>query len=173
VRIGDHRDEHWSRVVADAWKNGRVRRFNVLTGELDARQDRPGFSWQGARVGQKIGGAKIGATLYELADGEQTFPYHFHHGVEEWLYVVSGVPRLRVTDGERKLRPGDIVCFNSGPSGAHSVCGPGRIVLFSAQAAPSIAVYPDSDKIGSRPGGDDPDNLNFLRHDAVDYWDGE
>lgn len=150
-----------------------MRRFNVLTGELDGQQTRAGFTWQRARIGAKIGGEKIGATLYELSEGEQTFPYHFHHGIEEWLYVVSGEPHLRVPDGERRLRAGDIVCFNSGPSGAHSVRGPGRIVLFSAQAAPSIAVYPDSDKIGSRPGREDPDNLNFLRHDAVDYWDGE
>jgi uncharacterized cupin superfamily protein len=150
-----------------------VRRFNVVSGELDVKRGQPGFAWEGVRIGDKIGGAKIGATLYELADGERTFPYHFHHGVEEWLYVVSGEPRLRAPGGERTLRAGDLVCFNSGPDGAHSVRGPGRIVIFSAQAAPSISVYPDSDKIGSRPGGEHPDNLNFRRSDAVDYWDGE
>jgi hypothetical protein len=45
------------------------------------------------------------------------------------------------------------------------------VLIFSANATPSICAYPDSDKLGTR--GDPADNLNFLRHDAVDYWDGE
>lgn len=150
-----------------------MRRFNVLTGQLDHQQSHPGFSWGGARIGPKIGGAKIGATVYELPEGEQTFPYHYHHGVEEWLYVVSGEPALRSPDGDRALRAGDVVCFNAGPGGAHVVRGPGRVIIFGRQAAPSIAVYPDSDKVGSRPGGEHPDSLNFRRGDAVDYWEGE
>ena len=45
-------------------------------------------------------------------------------------------------------------------------------VLFSANAAPSISVYPDSGKLGTRP-ATRADVLNFRREDAVDYWDGE
>jgi hypothetical protein len=41
-----------------------------------------------------------------------------------------------------------------------------------ADGAPSISVYPDSDKLGARPAGRGPD-LDFRRGDAVDYWDGE
>jgi uncharacterized cupin superfamily protein len=149
-----------------------VRRFNFLFDELDANQNRDGFSWRASRIGDKLGAEKIGATLYELAEGQRTFPYHYHHGVEEWLYVLSGAPLLRTPDGERMLRPGDLECFNSGPRGAHAITGPGRVLLFSANAAPSIAVYPDSDKLGPRPGSRE-DNLNFRRADAVDYWDGE
>jgi hypothetical protein len=44
--------------------------------------------------------------------------------------------------------------------------------MLSANRSPSIAVYPDSDKLGTRPGGGD-DRLDFRRADAVDYWDGE
>lgn len=72
--------------------------------------------------------------------------------------------------------PGDLVCFPSGPDGAHAVRGPGRVVMFSgvaASGAPSVSVYPDSDKLGVRPPDGGPDRLDFRRGDAVDYWDGE
>jgi uncharacterized cupin superfamily protein len=94
--------------------------------------------------------------------------------VEEWLYVVSGSPTLRTPDGERTLRPGDIVCFAPDATGAHAIAGPARLLILSANQSPSICVYPDSDKIGARPGGRDRrDNLNFRRQDAVGYWEGE
>jgi uncharacterized cupin superfamily protein len=152
-----------------------MQRFNVATGELSARGDRPGYAWRGRRgVGQELGLQRFGASVYELPAGEWAFPYHYHHGVEEWLYVVAGTPTLREPPGERVLAPGDVVCFPAGPSGAHAVRGPGRVVMFSASApGASISVYPDSGKVGVRPpfGGDD--RLDFRRGDAVDYWDGE
>jgi hypothetical protein len=43
----------------------------------------------------------------------------------------------------------------------------------AAVGAPSVSVYPDSDKLGVRPPGGGPDRLDFRRRDAVDYWDGE
>jgi uncharacterized cupin superfamily protein len=149
-----------------------VERFNLLRDDLTSASDRDGFRSRATRVGDRLGALQIGGSVFELEAGEQTFPYHFHHGVEEWLLVVEGTPTLRSPDGERELRPGDVVCFPSGPDGAHAVRGPGRVLLLSANRAPSIAVYPDSDKIGTRPGADE-DRLNFRRGDAVDYWEGE
>jgi uncharacterized cupin superfamily protein len=98
--------------------------------------------------------------------------------VEEWLYVIAGAPVLRASAGEHTLKPGDLACFPSGPDGAHTIRGPGRIMLFSANRDPSISVYPDSEKLGTRPGGapmqgQPGDRLNFRRRDAVDYWEGE
>ena len=150
-------------------------RFNVLTGELPGEQDRPGYAWRGRRgVARELGLRWLGASVYELAGGQWTFPYHYHHGVEEWLHVVSGTPTLREAAGDRVLAPGDVVCFPSGPDGAHAVRGPGRVLIFSGiAAAASVSVYPDSDKLGVRPPGDGPDRLDFRRGDAVDYWDGE
>jgi hypothetical protein len=45
--------------------------------------------------------------------------------------------------------------------------------MFSANREPSISVYPDSDKVGTRPGEHRGDRLDFRRLDAVDYWEGE
>jgi uncharacterized cupin superfamily protein len=150
-----------------------VKRFNIVDGALDLEQDRPGYSWSAARsVGKRLGASLIGASVYELPAGQRSFPFHYHHGVEEWLYVVAGTPSVRTPAGEQPLKPGDLVCFPVGPDGAHAVTGPGRVVLFSANREPSISVYPDSDKIGPRPGRG-ADRLDFRRGDGVDYWDGE
>ena len=154
-----------------------MRRFNVLAGELAVEQDRSGYTSHSSRgVARDLGLRRLGASVYELPDGQWTFPYHYHHGVEEWLYVVAGTPTLRDPVGERVLAAGDVVCFPSGPDGAHAVRGPGRVVMFSgaaADGAASVSVYPDSDKLGVRPPGGGPDRLDFRRRDAVDYWDGE
>jgi uncharacterized cupin superfamily protein len=61
-----------------------------------------------------------------------------------------------------------VIGFVPGPSGAHTLQGPGRFVIFDADhtVGPYMCVYPDSDKI-SVPGG-------ILRRDAaVGYWHGE
>lgn len=154
-----------------------MRRFNVLTGELPVHQDRPGYTWRGRRgVADESGLRWFGASVYELPEGQWTYPYHYHHGVEEWLYVLAGMPTLRDPAGERGLSAGDLVCFPSGPDGAHAVRGPGRVVIFSGMppAGPaSVSVYPDSDKVGVRPPRGGPDRLDFRRGDAVDYWEGE
>ena len=114
----------------------------------------------------------MGASVYELEGDELTFPYHFHHGVEEWLYVIGGTPTVRTPGGERALAAGDLICFPSGREGAHAVRGPGRVMIVSASASPSISVYPESGKVGTRP-ADEEDRLNVRRADAVGYWEGE
>jgi uncharacterized cupin superfamily protein len=154
-----------------------VRSFNLFDGELDEERDRPGFSWRRAAVGDRIGAAKLGASMYELVPGERTFPYHYEYGVEEWLLVVAGRPTLRDPAGEHELRPGDVVCFPEGPEGAHQVRNatdePVRVLIFSTKQKPDAAVYPDSGKIGIWTGNDaDPGRL-FRIGSEVDYWDGE
>ena len=47
-----------------------------------------------------------------------------------------------------------------------------RVLMLSTKREPSVAVYPDSDKIGVWP-GDERDNLLVRRESRVDYWDGE
>jgi uncharacterized cupin superfamily protein len=157
---------------------GRMRRFNLFTDELEAEGEhyRPGYPKRAAAVDEAIGAEKIGGAVYELEEGERLCPYHYHHGVEEWLLVVAGTPTLRTPDGEQPLRAGDVACFPGSPEGAHTVHGPGRVLMLSHEVWPAVVVYPDSDKIGARPGPwgtHQEDRLNFPRSAAVDYWDGE
>ena len=61
-----------------------------------------------------------------------------------------------------------MVCFPTGPEGAHQVRGPGTVLILSANRSPEVTEYLDSGKIGVRPPG------KVLRADAeVDYWEGE
>ena len=141
---------------------------NIATVALGARLDEAGFRHRATAVGERVGAARIGAGVYEAEAGFPIWPYHYHHGVEEWLYVISGAPVLRAPAGERTLKPGDLVCFPAGYEGAHTVSGPGRFVIFATGqlTGPYLSVYPDSDKI-SGPGG------ILLRSSAVGYWHGE
>jgi uncharacterized cupin superfamily protein len=129
----------------------------------------PGFAFAETSASERTGDELIGATLYEFAPGNQLWPYHFHVGNEEWAVVVSGMPTLRTPQGERELRPGDVVGFPQGEAGAHTFYNRGaelsRIAIFSTLRS-GYPTYPDSDKVAA--GGH-----VFRRADAVGYWDGE
>jgi uncharacterized cupin superfamily protein len=144
-----------------------VRKINVAAPEFDHSSARDGYRWRGARVGRALGAEEIGACLYELEDGQASYPYHFHHAMEEWLVVIAGAPTVRARGDERVLREGDVLCFPPGPEGGHQVTGPGTVLILSDNRAPESVEYPDSGKIGVSAG------KIFRLADAVDLWDGE
>lgn len=154
-----------------------VARVNVDTLQLGPEFSHGDIGNRGVAVGDQIGASRIGAAVYQVQAGRWVWPFHYHHGVEEWLLVLSGTPVMRERAGQRTLAAGDLVCWPSGVEGVHTVGGPGRFMIFSVGGWPeaSIAVYPDSGQIGARPGDVEPaglDRLNFRREDAVDYWGG-
>ncbi len=124
-----------------------MKAFNLFDGELDDERTEPaGFTWRAARLGPKLGGTKLGASLYELQPGERSFPYHYEYGCEEWLVVVAGRPTLRDPEGEHELRPGDVVCFPEGPEGAHLVRNdtdePIRVLIASTKRRSELSGLP-------------------------------
>jgi uncharacterized cupin superfamily protein len=145
-----------------------MRRVNLFSPQLDHAREREGYRGQRARLGKQLDAERIGASLYELAEGQRSFPFHIHHAMEEWLLVVAGSPVVRLADGERELRAGDVMCFPAGPEGAHQVRGPGTVVILSANRALEAVEYPDSGKLGLM-----PLRKIFRAADAVDYWEGE
>lgn len=145
-----------------------VTKVNILSVELDEPLDEAGFRHVAATVGPRLGAHRIGAGVYQAEAGLPIWPYHYHHGIEEWLYVIAGAPVLREPAGERSLTPGDLVCFPSGHLGAHTVKGPGRFVIFSAgqDVEPWMSVHLDSGKVSG------PEGI-LLRSSAVGSWHGE
>jgi uncharacterized cupin superfamily protein len=141
---------------------------NINTLELVEPLDEAGFRHVATSVAPVLRSRRIYATVYEAEAGFPIWPYHYHHGVEEWLYVIAGAPVLREPAGERTLAPGDLVRFPTGPLGAHTVKGPGRFVIFSAgqDRDPWMSVYPDSDKVSG------PEGI-LLRSSAVGYFHNE
>jgi len=142
-----------------------VRKVDILNVEGDESLDVAGFHHVQTPLRARLGAHAIGATVYQAFAGQPMWPYGYHHGVEEWIYVISGTPVLRTPAGEQQLAPGDMVCFPSGHLGAHAVAGPGRLMMLSTgdHVEPWLSVYPDSDKVSG------PDGI-FPRESAVGYW---
>jgi uncharacterized cupin superfamily protein len=150
-----------------------LRQVNLLEAEVGRDEgDPPGYDTGYVRVGPLVGAELLGLSVFELPPGQSICPYHYEVGNEEWLIVVSGGPTLRTPEGERELDVWDAVFFPSGEAGAHKVTNRTdetlRVAIWSTKIDPSLAVYPDSSKIGVWP----PGKL-FRLDDAVDYWDGE
>ena len=150
------------------WEHGVVFKVNAASCDLGEGWERGQFRCAASTLTERLGANVIGASVYEMRVGDKRGPYHYHHGVEEWMYVISGAPIHRDPGGERTLEPGDLVAFRSGPLGAHTVHGPGRVIIFSTGASgwgeAFVTVYLDSDKIGAAPG------VMFRRGDALDSW---
>jgi uncharacterized cupin superfamily protein len=152
-----------------------MRRFNVFAPDFTYDESRPdGYKAGSVRLSPVIGATRMVATVYELPPGESTWPYHYEYGAEEWALVLEGRPTLRHPGGEDELDPGDVVCFPDGPDGAHKFTNrteePARLMITSTFARPAVAVFPDSDKVGVWPDGDD---ATIVKRETVDYWEGE
>jgi uncharacterized cupin superfamily protein len=126
-------------------------------------------------VARGVGSAATAMFIYDLAPGQSQSPYHYEYE-EEWVLVVDGIVVVRTPDGEHVLERGDLVCFPSGPAGAHKLTNqsdsPARTLMFSSSRVPAVSVYPDSNKIGVWP-GNEVDELVFRRDTAVPWSDGE
>jgi len=70
-----------------------------------------------------------------------------------WLLVVAGAPQVRTPAGERVLRPGDILCLSVGPGGAHTLTGPGTVLIVAEERGPDVVELPDSGEVGLRTAG--------------------
>ncbi|MFD1644526.1 cupin domain-containing protein [Haloarchaeobius litoreus] len=135
------------------------------------------------KLAEPAGGEALGCSLYELPAGGKSWPYHYHTGNEEAMYVLDGACSLRL-DGELvSLEAGDYVALPADERGAHRVVndsdGPVRYLAMSTMAEPDVTVYPDSEKIGvfagSPPGGSGERSVHgyYRIDDDVDYWEGE
>lgn len=129
------------------------------------------------------GGEAIGASLYELAPGDRSWPYHYHEANAEALFVLAGRGTLRLAGDRVPLTEGDYVPFPPGEEHARRVIndadGPLRYLMLSTMEAPDLTVYPDSGKFGvyagAAPGSRDERTLEgyYYLDDDVDYWAGE
>jgi len=97
-------------------------------------------------------GGSLGGSIWEFQPGGSQFVYHFHHGSEELIVVLRGEPIVRLHDGERQLREGDVVPLPRGPDGGHQIRNEtdevARVLIVSSNARPDVAEYPETGKIG-------------------------
>lgn len=133
------------------------------------------------QLAEAAGGERIGCSLYELPPESRSWPYHYHTGNEEAIYVLSGTGVLRHEEEEHDLRAGEYVSLPVGEGGGHRVINdsdePLRYLAISTMRDPDVTVYPDADAIGvfagSPPGGRDERIVEgfFQRSDAREFWD--
>ena len=152
-----------------------VNRMNLDRAQPTPHRNAPeGFGARDVDLGSLIGGKHLGGTLVELPPGERAWPYHWEAAHEEWLIVLAGTPTVRTPEGEEVLAPGDVVCFEAGPAGAHQLSNASdelcRAVMLSTRTRVNVVVYPDSGKVGVRTPWL---GANFPQATAVEYWEGE
>jgi uncharacterized cupin superfamily protein len=149
--------------------------FNLNGDEWDRTEDRPGWRSKDAWVGAHLDAELIGGSMYELEPGDRLWPYHTHHGNEEWMIVLRGRPTLRTPEGEQELDEGDVVAFVRGEAGAHQVtnrtAAPLRVLMLSTLREPDVVEYLDSGKVAATAQG--KRLFRMQRGPDVEYWDGE
>lgn len=143
--------------------------------------DRKDTHFRRKQLAEAAGGEQIGCSLYELPPEGNSWPYHYHTGNEEAIYVLSGTGVLRHEEEKHDLEAGDYVALPIGEEGAHRVINdsdePLRYLTTSTMRDPDITVYPDADAIGvfagSPPGGREERTVEgfFEEGDAGDFWD--
>jgi uncharacterized cupin superfamily protein len=159
---------------------------NVFDPEFEPVSSQPPpFDARGAEIGLQAGSRELGASLYELPEGQAICPLHLHHNNEEMLIVLAGRPTLRTFDGERELATGEVVSFPAGRDGAHRVDNhrpePARVLMLSTMNDVDVVEYPDSAKVLARSKPRNPDGsmpagafrLMTRAGESLDYYDGE
>ena len=113
--------------------------------------------------------------VYEILPGKSAFPYHYHLKNEETFFILKGEGILRSPEGERPVRPGDLIFFPAGEGGAHKLtnCSETENLVyidFDVVHDLEVCVYPDSNKLGVI----GMDINKFYPQDAnVEYYEGE
>ena len=123
----------------------------------------------------KVHEAESLVRVYEIPPGKSAYPYHYHLKNEETFFILKGEGLLRTPEGERRVRPGDLLFFPAGESGAHKLTNTSETELlvyldFDVVHDLDVAVYPDSGKLGIW--GLDTNKI-YRIDDDVDYYDGE
>jgi uncharacterized cupin superfamily protein len=96
----------------------------------------------------ELGSTGLTATVIELEPGEASGPYHYEHGREAWVLVLTGALTVRHPEGEDVLAPHALVSFPEGPGGARRLINQSqeaaRAVVLSTTGLPANVCYPDT-----------------------------
>lgn len=125
---------------------------------------------------------KLGITLYKLEAGKRAGPFHAHSANDEAILVTKGAGTLRYGDEEISMKEGDYVHLPAASGRAHQMIntsdGDLEYFCLSSMVQPEVVIYPDSNKIATAfqaatADGQTARAFSVMRHDTVDYWDGE
>ena len=92
-------------------------------------------------------------SIYEIPPGQCAVRCRCHLKDEETCSILSGEGLLKAPEGERAVRPGDLLFFPAGDEGAHKLTNTSateKLVYIDFDVIHDLdaAIYPDSGKIG-------------------------
>lgn len=99
------------------------------------------------KMGDYFGLTNFGVNLTELAPGSASALLHRHAKQDEFVYIVQGMPTLKLDDEEYTLKPGDCMGFKAGSGVAHQL----------VNRTDEMVIYIE---IGDRAAGDEVDYPN-------------
>lgn len=92
-------------------------------------------------------GGKLFVTFYTLMPGKANYPYHYHSGMEEVFYIISGTATLKTPDGDKIVTEGDVIVLPANANGAHQLTNTSDEVLvyldIDTASSPEVVFYPD------------------------------
>jgi len=90
---------------------------------------------------------KTFVTFYTLAPGKTNFPYHYHTGMEEVYYIISGTGTLKTPEGDRTVTEGDVIIFPANEKGAHQLTNTSNEALtyldVDTKSSPEVVFFPE------------------------------
>ncbi len=100
-------------------------------------------------VGDVVGLQKLGLHLVRLKPGRDSTEFHFHHGTDEFIYVLEGRGTGRIGEQDFEVNPGDCLGFPAqGP--AHVLSNPFDADLLylcgGNRATNDVCDYPEAGK---------------------------
>ena len=93
--------------------------FNLYNDELDNSNEREGWNFRAAKVGEHIGGESIGAGLYEAEPGNKVWLYHTHHAMRSGAWSFAASPRSARPSQRPVLGPRPVLPAGQGGSAHH------------------------------------------------------
>ena len=162
------------------------RHANVVNvDEVEAIERSKGrFGVAAKRLANPAGAKALGVNWVQLQPGKTSFPFHYHTGIEEGMFILSGTGQARLGAATVEVRQGDFIAFPPGPDHAHTLTNTGtqplQYLMLSNQNTTDIVGYPDSKKFAFA-GMADPSTWpqgmwvrKMIRdQESVDYYEGE
>ncbi len=128
-----------------------MKKTNLSQVEMKRRDDGE-YGFLRGSLTQGTAAQQLTCSVYELAPGKKSFPFHFHYASEEAILVLEGEGSLRLGEEKLVVSKGDYIPLPIGRAHAHQMINESsaslRYIAFSTFAPLEIAEYPDSNKVG-------------------------
>jgi uncharacterized cupin superfamily protein len=120
------------------------------------------------KLGDAAGLTQFGVNLLRLPPGAWSSQRHWHHGEDEFVWVLEGEGVLVTDAGEQALRPGDCAGFKAGVADGHHIQNRSDrelVLLEVGTRSPAVdgCDYPDIDLVIA------PGSSGYSHRDGAPY----